>query len=95
MQVRTPKSFRFEPELRGGHVHVTVRAGQEGQRARLGVLIMDEDDWGELAALIQRGADWAELAGELAAVFGAAILPSGAAAPRWGPPVVDKLVEES
>lgn len=45
--------FLFRAELRGGHVHVGVWGGTEQQaanqaRPKLGTLVMDPEQWGEL-----------------------------------------------
>lgn len=49
-------SFSFEPHVAGEHVHVTVRAGEEGQRALCGVLVLRADEWEALRALVEPAA---------------------------------------
>ena len=41
-------------DLRGGHVHVKVRHGTPGQRALLGDLCMDLDEWRAFASLLEQ-----------------------------------------
>lgn len=49
-----PIGFLFEPEVRGEHVHVTVRAGQPGMRALAGTLVLRQVEWAALLALLGR-----------------------------------------
>lgn len=49
-------SWLFDAELKGGHVHVTVRVGpKDDGRARSGVLVVDEWQWDVLRDLIDAG----------------------------------------
>lgn len=51
--VEHPVSFRFDPEIRGQHVHVRVRAGQAGMRADCGTLVMRREEWAALRWAMQ------------------------------------------
>lgn len=48
-------SFKFEARQAGEHVHVTVRAGVEGQRALCGTLTLRPEEWRELRGIIEEG----------------------------------------
>lgn len=65
----TARSFTFTADVDGPHAHVTVRCGQEGQRALCGALTLRADEW---QALRERLAPHAE--GDRV------VLPIGAAA---------------
>lgn len=58
-----PISFAFEPEVRGDHVHVRVRAGLRGMRALSGELVFRPEEWASLrVALSVANDDAARLA---------------------------------
>lgn len=48
-----PISFLFQPELRGGHVHVRVRAGNRPSRALAGELVFRPQEWATLERLLE------------------------------------------
>lgn len=47
-----PISILFEPELRGAHVHVAVRAGHRPDRGHAGDLVMRPEEWQVLSSLL-------------------------------------------
>lgn len=61
-----PISLLFEPEERGEHVHVTVRAGIKGMRALAGTFVLRREEW----LVLRDNLTWSEPIGEsLAAAF--------------------------
>lgn len=60
-----PISFRFESELQGAHVHVTVRAGLRGMRALSGTLVFRPEEWAAFRDVLGQAHPDEELAASL------------------------------